>query len=192
MMTDEPTDTPSRVTRSVVFHVERGEIMQKPTTYPIRHDFPGRLSTMPHPTGDTALEADLATLRERGTDILVSALTPREQDELSLTAEGTAATNAGMEFHAIPIGDFGIPDREQITPTLTHLLERLHGGAHVVVHCWAGIGRSSLLAASLLVLDGVDPADAWQLISDARGVPVPETDEQRAWVDAFHVKHDQR
>jgi len=164
--------------------------MQNPKTYPIQHNFPGRLSTMPRPSGGAALNADLTFLKARGTEILVSALTPREQDELNLTAEATAATDAGLEFHAIPIGDFGIPDREEITPTLTHLLERLHGGAHVVVHCWAGIGRSSLLAASLLVLDGVEPAKAWQLISTARGLPVPETDDQRAWVDPFHVKHD--
>ncbi|MCS7483599.1 hypothetical protein ACFFQW_43355 [Umezawaea endophytica] len=164
--------------------------MQKPTTYPIHHNFPGHLSTMPRPSGGAALTADLTSLRARGTDILVSALTEREQQDLHLTAEATTATEAGLEFHAIPIGDFGIPNRDEITPTLTHLLDRLHGGAHVVVHCWAGIGRSSLLAASLLVMDGVAPTTAWQLITDARGVTVPETNEQRAWVDPFHVKHD--
>ncbi len=156
--------------------------MQKPTTYPVLHHFPGRVSTMPHPPGGSDLAAGMTSLRSRGTDIIVSALTPGEQTRLDLTEEAAVAEAAGMEFHSVPIGDFGIPDRDEITPTLTHLLERLHGGAHIVVHCWAGIGRSSLLAASLLVLDGVTPDDAWRLISDARGVSVPETDEQRAWV----------
>jgi protein-tyrosine phosphatase len=156
--------------------------MSKPTTYPILHDFPGRVSTMPHPTGGDELPAAMTSLRARGTDILVSALTVKEQTDLHLTDERAAAETAGMEFHSLPIGDFGIPDRDEITPTLTHLLERLHGGAHLVVHCWAGIGRSSLIAASLLVLDGVGPDEAWRLISDARGVTVPETDEQRAWI----------
>lgn len=156
--------------------------MSKPTTYPILHAFPGRISTMPHPAGGGELSATMASLRARGTDILVSALTPKEQTDLHLADERAAAEAAGMEFHSLPIGDFGIPDRDEITPILTHLLERLHGGAHLVVHCWAGIGRSSLLAASLLVLDGVEPDEAWRLISDARGVTVPETDEQRAWI----------
>lgn len=164
--------------------------MAKPKTYPILHHFPGRVSTMPHPSGGRHLAAELESLRARGTDILVSALTPGEQRRLDLTGEAAAASAAGLEFHGAPIGDFGIPDREEITPTLAHLLDRLHGGAHLVVHCWAGIGRSSLLAASLLVLDGVEPDDAWRLISDARGVAVPETAEQRSWVDPFHVKHD--
>jgi hypothetical protein len=39
-----------------------------------------------------------------------------------------------------------------------------------------------LLAASLLVLDGVTPDGAWRVVSDARGLVVPETDEQSAWV----------
>jgi protein-tyrosine phosphatase len=190
MMTDEPTDTPSRVTTSIVFHVKRDQIMPKPLFYTTTHSFPGRLSTMPRPPGDSNLTAAMTSLRARGTDILVSALTPWEETELGLTDEARAATAAGMEFHPIPIGDFGIPNRDEITPTLTHLLERLHGGAHVVAHCWAGIGRSSLIAASLLVMDGVTPDRAWQLISDARGVAVPETDEQRAWINPFHVKHD--
>jgi protein-tyrosine phosphatase len=151
-------------------------------TYRVLHDFPGRVSTMPRPAGGTKLAGEMASLRAHGTDILVSALTLREQTELGLTEEGAAAEAAGMEFHSVPIGDFGIPDRDEITPTLTHLLERLRGGAHVVVHCWAGIGRSSLIAASLLALDGVEPDEAWRLISDARGVSVPETDEQRAWI----------
>jgi protein-tyrosine phosphatase len=150
--------------------------------YAILHNFPGRLSTMGHPIGGTALADEMTRLRALGTDVLVSALTSREQAELDLTDEQTAARAAGLEFHSLPIGDFGTPDRAEITPTLTHLLGRLRGGAHIVVHCWAGIGRSSLLAAGLLVMDGVEPDDAWTLISDARGVAVPETDAQRDWI----------
>ncbi|MFJ9448299.1 hypothetical protein ACIRRH_41785 [Kitasatospora sp. NPDC101235] len=66
-------------------------------------------------------------------------------------------------------------------PTLHELAERLQGGAHVVTHCRAGIGRSSLLAAALLVLNGVDPDTAWKHIERARGLAVPDTAEQREW-----------
>ena len=156
--------------------------MQNPSTFPITHTFPGRLSTMAHPPGDPDLATALTHLRSQGTDILVSALTPPEQISLNLTTEPAAARTAGIEFHSLPIPDFGTPDRTEITPTLTHLLDRLRGGANVVIHCWGGIGRSSLLAASLLVLDGVEPDEAWRLISEARGVEVPETDEQRNWI----------
>ncbi|MEW2490850.1 hypothetical protein [Streptomyces sp. NPDC048411] len=73
------------------------------------------------------------------------------------------------------------PDLTTILPTLHRLAEQLHDGAHVVTHCRAGIGRSSLLAAALLILNGVDPETAWNQIERARGLAVPDTAEQREW-----------
>lgn len=55
----------------------------------------------------------------------------------------------------------------------------------VVTHCWAGIGRSSLLAGATLVRLGVPPAQAWQLIRAARGLPVPDNRDQEAWLYRF-------
>jgi protein-tyrosine phosphatase len=157
--------------------------MRRPTIYTVRYDFPGRVSTMAHPAGGVKLAAELASLRARGTDLIVSALTEDEQTELALLGEGEAAAGVGLEYRGAPIRNLGVPVHADIAPTLAYVHGELQRGAHVVVHCWAGIGRSSLLAASLLVLDGVKADDAWRLISDARGLVVPETDEQRAWVD---------
>src|SRR6266567_3098967 len=53
-----------------------------------------------------------------------------------------------------------------------------------------GLGRAALMAASVLVLTGFSPGQAFALLSRARGYPVPETEEQRAWVVA--VSRDQR
>ncbi len=44
------------------------------------------------------------------------------------------------------------------------------------------------MAAALLVLDGASPAAAWQAIVEARGREVPETDEQRTWLDTFATR----
>jgi protein-tyrosine phosphatase len=46
-----------------------------------------------------------------------------------------------------------------------------------------GIGRSSLLAAGCLVAQGMPPGEAWAAISDARGLTVPDTPEQRRWLE---------
>jgi hypothetical protein len=43
--------------------------------------------------------------------------------------------------------------------------------------------RSALVAASLLVAAGEEPAAALRTIERARGVPVPETAAQRRWVE---------
>jgi len=50
------------------------------------------------------------------------------------------------------------------------------------VHCAGGIGRSSVLSGAIMVQLGVPAADVWQVIGEARGCVVPETDEQRAWL----------
>ena len=46
-----------------------------------------------------------------------------------------------------------------------------------------GIGRSCLVAASLLKLWGLSTEEAWARVERARGRPVPDTPEQRAFVD---------
>ncbi|MGW4110693.1 methyltransferase domain-containing protein [Actinosynnema sp. NPDC004786] len=138
---------------------------------------PGALSTMGHPH---SLE-HLRHLADRGVDVIVCALTETELAELDLSDEAEAAWDAGMAFHWLPIPDFGVPD----APDLAPVLEDLRAGRHVLVHCWAGIGRSSLIAGALLVLDGASPEAAWQAIAEARGRDVPETDEQRAWLTTF-------
>ncbi|QQQ76462.1 methyltransferase domain-containing protein [Saccharothrix sp. 6-C] len=139
---------------------------------------PGSLSTMGHPHSLRHI-ADLAA---SGVEVIVCALTETELAELDLAGEPVAARAAGLTFHWLPIPDFGVP---ATAPDLDPVLRDLRAGRHVVVHCWAGIGRSSLLAGALLVLDGASPEAAWQAISAARGRPVPETAEQRAWLTTF-------
>jgi protein-tyrosine phosphatase len=65
------------------------------------------------------------------------------------------------------------------------LAARIEEGMAVAVHCRAGIGRSSLIAACVMVCGGADPAAAFDLIGKARGTAVPDTAAQRDWVVAF-------
>jgi hypothetical protein len=45
------------------------------------------------------------------------------------------------------------------TDLMAELEERLAEGEFIVVHCRAGIGRSSLIAAAVLVREGLSPAE---------------------------------
>lgn len=138
---------------------------------------------MPRPRGGDWLGDEMTALRTAGVDVLVCLLTEAELRELDLSGEATAAARVGLRFLHLPIVDLGVPDRDRVDPLVDDLTDRLRNGEHVVVHCRAGIGRSSLVAAALLVRLGVSPATAWKAIATARGVPVPETDEQRRWID---------
>jgi protein-tyrosine phosphatase len=53
------------------------------------------------------------------------------------------------------------------------------------VHCRQGIGRSSLVAACVLVISGESPQSAFEHIERARGRSVPDTAEQKEWVTSF-------
>lgn len=154
--------------------------------YTVARELPGTLSTMAAPQGD--LDAVLPELREQGVDTLVSLLPPEQTTMLSLTEEATAAYRAGLAFRSLPVPDFGVPDHAEFARPLRELSDELSAGRHVVVHCWGGVGRSSMIAAALLVIRGSTPEAAWHRVAYARGVPVPETDEQREWVDELAVE----
>ncbi len=58
----------------------------------------------------------------------------------------------------------------------------LSSGKNVLIHCRQGIGRSGLIAVCLLIDSGLPLEEALRILSSARGLPVPETAEQRQWL----------
>ncbi|MFJ1610731.1 tyrosine protein phosphatase [Streptomyces sp. NPDC088253] len=147
---------------------------------------PGHLSTMVRPRGHGLLAADMAALRGSGADILVCALPDAERAELGLTDEPRLAEAAGLRFVALPIPDFTVPSIPVVLPALRELAAELRAGAHVVAHCRCAIGRSSLIAVSLMILLDIAPEAAWAAMERARGTRVPDTEEQRAWTLEFY------
>ncbi|MET8761825.1 hypothetical protein [Lentzea sp. NPDC004782] len=158
------------------------------------HDGPGTVSTMAHPAGGALLDVKVRGLRRLGVDVLVSAQTDEERVECDLVHEADVVAAAGMRFVSFPIEDRGVPGIVEAVAAMEPIYAMYRRGAHVVFHCWAGIGRSSLLAALLLGMDGVAPSSAWRLISAARGFDVPDTVEQERWLGEwwagrmFHVE----
>lgn len=156
----------------------------KVSTFPIERSGPGRLSTMARPRGGEWLYDELEALRAVGSDIVVSMLTATEARELDLGAEADAVTAAGMEFLSLPTPDRGTPYVSDFLTLLNKLGRALQADKHVVVHCRMGIGRSSLVAAGLLVAEGVSQTTAWETVTRARGLDVPDTAEQKSWLAA--------
>lgn len=72
---------------------------------------------------------------------------------------------------------------------MNFLVSELWAGKNIAIHCHAGIGRSSLLAACVMVSEGLTASDAFDHISIARGVQVPETELQRLWVKRLPGSH---
>ena len=79
----------------------------------------------------------------------------------------------GVEFISFPIRDKTVPDAVgPVAAVARDLADRVAGGQAVAIHCRAGIGRSTTLAACVLILLGVDGDIALDMIAAARGLEV--------------------
>jgi len=148
-----------------------------------------RLAIVSRPRGGDWLVDDLALLPRAGFTAVVSALTPEENEELLLGEEERECRALGLAFLAFPIEDRSVPSSNEAFGSLVRSMARLlDDGNAVAVHCRAGIGRSSLIAAALLVQNGAAADSAFAAIERARGRPVPDTPEQRKWLEGFAAR----
>jgi len=159
------------------------------TLYAVPLAAPGRLSlvTCPRPA---VLESDIGLLAAAAVTLVVSALPEDDEIDLGLSEEMYLLKEAGIDFLRIPIEDFDVPsDTATVTEALDLILGRLADATqHVAVHCLGGLGRSPLVVASLLVLAGDDPETAWRIVGAVRRRPVPETPQQRAWIEQLTAR----
>jgi protein-tyrosine phosphatase len=146
---------------------------------------PGRLAIMARPRADDWLEVDVAEWKASGVDLVVSLLEREEVSELGLQREAELCRACGIEFISFPIPDRGVPDIQQASDIARSIADGIASGRSIAVHCGAGIGRSSMIAACAMICSGIEAGEALALIRAACGVIVPDTDEQRDWVVAF-------
>src|SRR5262249_33302539 len=95
----------------------------------------------------------------------------------------------GMEYLNFPVDDRTVPQNlHEFELFVDRVAAEVSSGRAMAVHCRAGIGRSSMLAACVLIRLGLSPDAAWELIQSARGCPVPDTPEQRSFVERFATR----
>ena len=153
-----------------------------PQIYWIERPFDGRLAIVRRP-GDVDLERQIAAWRDAGLNLIVSMLEAAEAEELGLGLEELLCRQHGLDFISCPVPDHGLPeDARAVIACVDHVLAALRLGRRVAAHCFAGVGRSPLFVASVLVRHGLKPDEAWAGIMAARRVTVPDTDAQRQWV----------
>jgi len=148
--------------------------------------WPDRLAVAPRPRGGDWIENEAKTWKQAPIHAVLSLLTADEERSLELAHENQAMRTEGMEFLSLPIPDRQLPYSDtEVAAILEKLNARLISGKNVVIHCRQGLGRSTLIAAFVLVSRGIDPQTAVNRLRAARGVEVPETPEQRQWIDHY-------
>lgn len=147
---------------------------------------PARLALSARPRGGDELPDEILSWRAAGIDKVVSFLESREARELGLALELDACAQAGVAFLSFPVPDRGVPSsRREVLALARGLTQDLQSGAGIALHCRAGIGRTGLIAGCVLHLLGVPSSRIFTTLSLARGVSVPDTEEQVAWVAEF-------
>jgi protein-tyrosine phosphatase len=147
---------------------------------PMSHQ--GRLAIMPRPRSGDWLEDELTAWAQAGIQVVVSLLTSAEARELGLQDEETLCARIGLHFVSHPIPDRQTPPLSGPSVDLIHDIDNwLKQGQAVAIHCRMGIGRSAMLAACVMGINGIAVKNAFEIIARVRGLSVPDTDEQREW-----------
>lgn len=145
-------------------------------------------SSVPAPSGSQPwpgragdwLADEIGNWDRHGGELVVSLLEPGS----GRSAVAGLCGARGIEFVSLPIADRGTP--EDLRPVMTLAREITGSRRAVAIHCRAGIGRASLVAAAALCGSGMTPDAALSAIGRAHGLPVPDTDSPRDWVERFH------
>lgn len=146
----------------------------------------GKLALAARPRGGDWLADEIGAWQQDGVSTVVSLLEPHEERDLDLTSERDEAEKRGMTFLSFPIADRDVPiSQTGLGKTLDIMHRELIAGKGVVLHCRQGVGRTGLVAACLLVSDGIGTQEAIDRLISARGVEVPETAKQRRWIIDF-------
>jgi protein tyrosine phosphatase (PTP) superfamily phosphohydrolase (DUF442 family) len=139
-----------------------------------------KLAIMARPRAGDWLEDEIANWERAGVRTIVCLLERDEIEDLGLEREAALCEASGIQYLSFPIPDRCVPD--DVETALGFAEKVISKGQPVAIHCRAGIGRSSIIAAAMLICRGVDASEALLAIGKARGLPIPDTDDQRDWV----------
>ena len=149
------------------------------------HEFANgaKLGIMPRPRGGDWLEEEIIKFRKQNIGTWVSLLEQHEINELGLRNQQTLCSRHELEYINFPIVDRSIPEKgNKIDSLIETLYQKTKTGNSVVIHCRMGIGRSSIIAGCILLKAGFKTDQILQKITAARGLKVPDTDQQIQWL----------
>jgi protein-tyrosine phosphatase len=155
----------------------------------IKGNPPASLAVVLCPLGGDGLRDELLEMKRDGIETLVSLLEPDEADMLDLGDEGLIAEKIGLRFISHPIPDVHVPpNTADFREFVADLANRLRAGEHIGVHCRGSIGRATVTAACTLIQLGWIAKTALAAIGAARGLSVPDTQEQEDWILRYKAK----
>jgi protein-tyrosine phosphatase len=133
---------------------------------------PGKLARATIPDNE-----DLKTWKEAGIQSVVNLLEDYYED---ITA---AEMRHGFKVLHSPILDMHAPSIEQLSTIVRWINQELYDGKKVLVHCYAGIGRTGLVLTAYLVAQGEEMSSALTKVNTVGSKP--QTQEQFDILEEF-------
>ena len=143
----------------------------------------GNLGMMARPRGNDWLEDEIIKLKQFGVTTIVSLLESDEILELEIEKEKEFCEKWKLDFINYPIGDRTIPKNESTFIELILKIDReLKKNQKIVIHCRMGIGRTSIVAAGILIKNGTPAELVFDNLTEKRTLSVPDTEQQKQWI----------
>ncbi len=136
------------------------------------------------------LRRDLAACQQWGASGIVTLNEPDELHGLGLGDLGNHAMHSGFWWRHLSIADMDVPDdsfEDLWAVEGKQIVASLVAGERVILHCLAGLGRTGMIAARLLVDMGMSPELAVREVRKVRPRAI-QTDEQEKYVYRFGRK----
>ncbi len=109
------------------------------------------------------LRADISEIVDWGANGVLCLVEPHELVMNQVETLPATVQNAGMWWKHLPIIDMDIPNQEFENIWAVEgerIRHALRIGERVAIHCYAGLGRTGMIAARILVEFGVEPEQA--------------------------------
>ncbi len=136
------------------------------------------------------LKRDIAAFQEWGATGVVSLNEEEELHGLGLGDLGHQLIESGFTWRHFPIEDMNVPEPEfegswQVESQ--QICASLAAGERIIIHCLAGLGRTGMMAARLLVDMGMEPERAIVEVRRVRNRAI-QTTAQAEYVHQFGKK----
>ena len=128
------------------------------------------------------LRRDLEYIAQQKPRWLVTLMEERELVMLELDTLPSEARRLGIDWKHLPITDMGAPTavfEQRWRDARSDLHSALINGELIVLHCWAGLGRTGTIAAKLLVEFGIAPKVAIDHVRAARHGAIQSRQQER-------------
>ena len=131
----------------------------------------GEIALSRMPGSVTRIEDDIAEIIALDCACVLTLAPEQELNKHGAAQLPAMLKRVGLPWHHFPIEDYGIPaacQMESWRDLSHHLHQYLDDDRKILIHCYAGIGRSGTIALRLMVERGADPSEALAQIRHIR------------------------